>query len=142
MSDDLGAIYEASILDHSRRPRNRRVIDGARRAERRNPLCGDVVTVYVRLEGDRLAEVSFEASACALVVSAASLMTEAVTGRSTTEAAGLATRVQRMLTTPGGGATAELGPLAALAGVTRFPVRIKCAWLPWQALDAALRTRG
>lgn len=141
MTDQLHALYDESVLDHSRRPRNRRAIDGARRAEQSNVLCGDTVTVHVRVEGGRLADVGFEASACALVVASASMMTEAVTGLTVADAEIFGDRVSQILTTPGGGTANDLGPLAALAGVRQFPIRVRCAWLPWQALAAALRIR-
>jgi len=138
MTVDLHAFYEQTVLEHGRRPRNRRVIEAGFRSERHNPLCGDRITVYVQVEHDLVRDVSFEGSACAITIAAASLMTESVKDRATGHADAMAERFQRMLTTPSEGPFADLGPLTALTGVRQFPMRVKCALLPWQALQAAV----
>lgn len=138
MTANLHVLYEATILEHSRHPRNRRAIEGGARAERHNPMCGDRVTVFVRLDGDVIRDVSFEGSACAIVIAAASLMTEAVRDQTTGQADAMFERLRRLLTQPGDGEAPDIGPLAALAGVRQFPLRVKCACLPWQALQAAV----
>lgn len=140
MSGDLHGLYGEIVLDHGRQPRNRRAIAAARTNEQRNPLCGDRVTVYATFADGRIADVSFDGSACAIVMAAASMMTEAVVGRRTSEALALADRVGQMLTAPAPGPLDDLGPLSALAGVRQFPMRIRCALLPWQALRGVVGT--
>jgi len=136
---DLTELYQSIILDHNRRPRNFGELAGAdRRAEGRNPLCGDTVAVFVKLDGERIAEVRFVGQGCAISKASASLMTAAVAGRTVADAEALFARVHDMMI---GKATGEgLGQLAALAGVSRFPVRVKCASLAWHALRTALHT--
>jgi nitrogen fixation NifU-like protein len=139
---DLVELYQEIIVDHSRAPRNfRPVPDANRTAEGANPLCGDEITVQLRLDGDHIADVGFRGKGCAISTAAASLMTGAVLGRTTAEADALFHRVQAMVTsrpdTPAD--TAGLGKLAALAGVRAFPARVKCASLAWHTLHAALR---
>ena len=135
----LHALYDETVLDHSRRPRNRRVIEGVRNAEQRNPICGDCITVYVRLDGDVIRDVGFEGSACAISIASASLMTEVVLGQTIAAADALAERFHRMIAAPPGAPIVEgMGPLAALAGLRQFPIRVKCASLAWQALGAAV----
>lgn len=136
MSTDLQNLYQDIILDHSKRPRNFRAIEGAHHAEGHNPLCGDRLDVYLRLDGDRITDASFQGSGCAIAKASASLMTEAITGRTLAEAEALAERFERMITAPADPALAELGELRALAGVRQFPARLKCASLPWHALRA------
>jgi len=138
MTADLGALYERAVLDHSRHPRNRRAIEGGHRGEEHNPMCGDRIAVYVRLEGDVIHDASFEGSACAIAIAAASLMTEVVTGRTTTDARATFDRFRLLIAQPSDAAFDEMGPLAALAGVRQFPIRVKCACLPWQALQRAI----
>jgi nitrogen fixation NifU-like protein len=138
---DLSDLYQEVILDHNRRPRNFGALAGANRlAHGHNPLCGDKVTVYVTVEGDRIDGVSFEGSGCAISKASASLMTDAVKGLSLADAADLFARVQAMVTTPVDQPVDDdgLGKLAALAGVREFPVRVKCATLAWHTLKAAL----
>lgn len=136
---DLTELYQSIILDHNRRPRNYGELpDADRRAEGRNPLCGDTVAVFVKLDGGRIADVRFVGQGCAISKASASLMTAAVAGKSVTDADALFERVHDMMI---GRASGEgLGPLAALAGVSRFPVRVKCASLAWHALRNALHT--
>ncbi len=137
----LDSLYQEIILEHNRKPRNFRVLpDANRRVEGNNPLCGDQLTLWLRLDGDRVADVSFQGIGCAISKASASMMTAAVKGRTVAEAAALAERMHRMLT---GKLDVEkeresLGPLAALGGVSRFPQRVKCASMAWHALDSAL----
>lgn len=145
MSSDLRSLYQEVILDHYKRPRNFGPLEGAdRHADGYNPLCGDRVSVHLKLAGDGTIEgVSFEGSGCAISTASASMMTEAVAGRSTEEALALHTRFHRALTDrEGEGDLAGLGKLEALSGVREYPVRIKCATLAWHALKAALEARG
>jgi nitrogen fixation NifU-like protein len=138
---DLSDLYQEVILDHNRRPRNYGSLpDASRSAKGHNPLCGDKLTLFVRLEGDRIAGISFEGSGCAISKASASLMTDAVKGRTIGEALGLFGRFHAMVTTPVGKPVDEegLGKLAAFAGVREFPVRVKCASLAWHTLKAAL----
>jgi nitrogen fixation protein NifU and related proteins len=137
MSADIQDLYQEVILDHNRRPRNFRAIEGARRAEGFNPLCGDRLTVYLRLEDDVIADVGFQGSGCAISKASASLMTESVRGRTLAEAAALLERVQQMITGPADAPIGDVGKLAVLAGVRQFPVRVKCATLAWHTLRAA-----
>ncbi|HSB20726.1 MAG TPA: SUF system NifU family Fe-S cluster assembly protein [Anaeromyxobacteraceae bacterium] len=141
MSSELDDLYQEVILDHGRRPRNFKKLEPAdRSAEGYNPLCGDHYTVYLRLDGDRIAEASFEGSGCAISKASASLMTGAVRGKSVEEAQALFERVHRLVTEgPGAADPADLGKLAVLSGVSAFPTRVKCASLAWHALRNALR---
>jgi nitrogen fixation protein NifU and related proteins len=134
---ELADLYQSIILDHNRRPRNFGALaDADRRADGRNPLCGDTVSVFLKLDGDRLAAVQFVAEGCAISRASASLMTAAVAGKSVEEADRLVDEVQRMVTGKAEGA--GLGALAALAGVSRYPMRVKCASMAWHALRSAL----
>jgi nitrogen fixation protein NifU and related proteins len=138
---DLTDLYQEVILDHNRQPRNYGALaDATAQAEGHNPLCGDRVTVFVKAIGDRIETVRFEGSGCAISRASASLMAEAVSGRSREETEALFERFRAMVTAP---LTAEiddthLGKLAVLAGVRAFPVRVKCASLAWHALKTAL----
>jgi nitrogen fixation NifU-like protein len=144
VSEDLRDLYQEVILDHNRHPRNFGVLAEANRtAEGYNPLCGDRVTVYLRVDGDRVREVSFEGSGCAISTASASLMTEALRGRTVDEVHELFHGFHDMVTRgvdPETGVDA-LGKLAVFAGVREFPVRVKCATLAWHTLEAALRQR-
>ena len=140
MLDDL---YQALILDHNRRPRNFGPLEGAdREAHGRNPLCGDVVTVRLRLDGDRIADIRFEGSGCAISRASASVLTTSVLGHTTAEAQALFERFHALVTghqVSDHGADGELPrALRAFGGVSRFPMRVKCASLAWHALHAAL----
>jgi len=139
---ELGDLYQELILDHNRSPRNfRRLEPCSARAEGHNPLCGDRVTVFVQRDGPRLAAVTFQGQGCAISTASASLMTEATAGRSEGEARALFERVHALLTAPPEDAPAAaqgLGKLAAFAGVSEFPMRVKCASLAWHTLLAAL----
>jgi nitrogen fixation protein NifU and related proteins len=136
---DLSELYQEVILDHNRSPRNFRRLEGAsHHAEGYNPLCGDRVTVFVRIEDDRIADVTFEGSGCAISKASASLMTDRVKGTTVAEARSLFERFHTMVTTPSNQPVEELGKLSALAGVREFPVRVKCASLAWHTLKAAM----
>ena len=140
MSTD--ALYQELILEHNRKPRNfREMPDANRTIEGRNPLCGDSLTLWVKLEGDAITDVSFKGQGCAISKASASLMTAAVKGKTRAEAEELFERFHRLVT----GALPEseqqsLGSLRALGGVSRFPLRVKCASLAWHALHAALES--
>lgn len=136
---DLKDLYRDVILDHNRQPRNFGSLDPADgRAEGHNPLCGDRLSVFVRLDGERVADIRFEGHGCAISTASASLMTEAVKGRDRAAIAGLFNKVHALLTQQHAAADAELGKLAALSGVREFPARVKCASLCWHTLNAAL----
>jgi nitrogen fixation protein NifU and related proteins len=141
MNAELQELYQEVILDHNRRPRNFRALERARRAEGFNPLCGDHFTVYLRLDGDVVADVGFQGSGCAISKASASMMTESVKGRTAADATALLERFQRMITSPPDSPTDHLGKLAAFAGVRQFPARVKCASLAWHTLRAALDSR-
>ena len=134
-------LYQEIILDHNRSPRNyRRMPDASRRVEGFNPLCGDHYTIYLRLDGDRIADVSFEGSGCAISKASASVMSTVVKGKSVGEAEQMFTTFHRLVTgvLPPDDGAASLGKLAAFAGVSEFPARVKCASLAWHTLHAAL----
>ena len=139
MSVELRELYQSVILDHYKKPRNHGRPEGAdREAEGVNPLCGDHVHVYARVEDDRVAAVGFEGSGCAISTAAASLMTQAVKGHTLAEVQALFERYHDLVTGRGDVDAASLGKLAVLAGVREFPARVKCATLAWHALRAAL----
>jgi nitrogen fixation NifU-like protein len=139
---DLEELYQSIILDHNRRPQNfREMPDATAHADGSNPMCGDQVTVWLKVDGDRVTDVSFRGTGCAISKASASLMTQAVKGKSREEAGQLFDRFHRLVTT-GRGASTELGALRALSGVSRFPLRVKCASLAWHALRAALADDG
>lgn len=138
---DLQELYQQTIIEHNRAPRNfRRLAAPTRRAEGDNPLCGDRITVEVQLDGDRLKEVGFQGAGCAISQASASLMTCAVEGKTRAEAEALFHEVHAMLTAAPGSPVdpARFGKIAALAGVRQFPMRVKCASLSWHTLRAAL----
>jgi len=137
---DLKDLYRDVIVDHNRNPRNFRVMpDADRHADGFNPLCGDKLTVYVKLDGDRISDVSFHGSGCAISVASASLLTESVKGRTVPEAQQLFRSMHDLLTRDDAAVdVARLGKLGALSGVREFPARVKCASLCWHTLDAAL----
>jgi len=136
---DLKDLYRDVILDHNRRPRNFGPLERADgRAEGHNPLCGDHLSLSVRLDGERIADIRFEGKGCAISTASASLMTEAVKGKDRGEVRSLFERVHALLTQPEVAPDATLGKLAALSGVREFPARVKCASLCWHTLNAAL----
>jgi nitrogen fixation NifU-like protein len=140
MTDDLQELYQELIKDHSKKPRNFRVIDSAdHRVEGYNPLCGDRFTVYLQLDGDVVKDVSFQGSGCAISTASASMMTQTLKGKTRAEAEALFQRFHRLLTQDVSTEEAEeLGKLAVFAGVRKFPVRVKCATLGWHTARAAL----
>jgi len=142
---ELSDLYQELILDHNRRPRNYGALpDADHTAKGYNPLCGDKLTIYAKLDGDRIAGLSFEGSGCAISKASASLLTDALKGKTVAEADALFARVHAMLTAPMDQAvdTDSMGKLAVLSGVREFPVRVKCASLAWHTLKAALEGTG
>lgn len=138
---DLRALYQEVLVDHSKRPRNFRELKEAdRRAEGYNPLCGDKVKIYLKLEGDRISDISFQGSGCAISTASASILTETLKGKTRAEAEGLFEAFHRMLTGQAQepDAVPPMGKLAVFAGVTEFPLRVKCATLAWHTLRSAL----
>jgi nitrogen fixation NifU-like protein len=140
MSTGLTDLYQEVILDHSRHPRNFGPGGEAdRQARGNNPLCGDRVTVYLAVEGDRIADARFEARGCAISIASASMMTEMIKGKTVDEAKSLFQRFRALVTGDGAdGGDGELNELESLSGVRAFPMRIKCATLAWHAMTAAL----
>jgi nitrogen fixation NifU-like protein len=140
---ELAELYQEVILDHNRKPRNhRRLLDADRSAEGHNPLCGDHVTVHLKLDDGVIRDVAFEGSGCAISKASASIMTTVVKGRTRDEAGRLFEAFHRLVTD--GDAAPEpdaLGRLAVFAGVRAFPARVKCATLAWHTLRAALEGR-
>jgi nitrogen fixation NifU-like protein len=142
---DLRELYQDIILDHGRHPRNFHALEHPTHLARgHNPLCGDRVTVYLSIDGDRIADVSFEGRGCAISTAAASLMTEVLKGKSLAEAQALFSRFHAQVT---GSELGEVPPeleedserLEPLTGVKAYPARVKCATLPWHAFEAALK---
>jgi len=144
--DDLRELYQATILEHNKQPRNFAKLEGAtHEADGRNPLCGDALTLYARVGADgRLSAVSFQGSGCAISKASASLMTEHVKGKTLAEVEADFARFHALVTSPPGAAppTEGLGKLAVFSGVREYPVRVKCATLAWHALRAALAGKG
>ena len=140
MDDALRDLYQDTILEHNKRPRNFRVLDGATaRQEGFNPLCGDRLTLYLDVKDGRIADAAFQGHGCAISTSSASLMTEAVKGKTVAEADRLFDGFRRLVTrTPPEPTKAEVGKLLAFSGVGEFPARVKCATLCWHTLEAAL----
>lgn len=140
MFDDLTELYQQLILDHSKSPRNFRVLPGANRsAQGTNPLCGDNYTLYAKVDGNVVREISFQGSGCAISKASASLLTESLKGKTTAEVKNLFDKVHDIVLT--GKMDGDVGKLAALAGVHKFPARVKCAILPWHAALAAVEGR-
>lgn len=141
MSDELHDLYQEIILDHNKRPRHYGVLaDATHQAEGYNPLCGDKIEVYLNVVDDRIESVQFESASCAICKASASMMTEALTGQTLSAAQSISEQVSHLLSVDG--AIPELdqqGEIAALAGVRKFPARVKCASLPWHTYQAALR---
>ena len=145
MSDDLRDLYQEVILDHNKKPRNfREMADANRKSEGYNPLCGDKVTVFAKVEGGVIRDLAFRGAGCAISTASASLMTEQLKGKTEAEAKGIFQRFHAMVTSPAGteASSEGLGKLAVLSGVSEFPVRVKCASLAWHTLNAALENRG
>jgi nitrogen fixation protein NifU and related proteins len=138
---ELTELYQQVILDHNRRPRNYGKLEGAnRQAEGFNPICGDHLTLYLRLNGDVIDDLRFEGEGCAISKASASLMTDSLKGKTTAEAEALFERMHELLTGEGDveAQADELGKLAVFSGVREFPARVKCASLSWHALHSAL----
>lgn len=136
---DLRELYQEVIFDHNRNPRNfRRMEDAHRHADGYNPMCGDKVTIYLKLDGEVIGDVSFQGSGCAISTASASLMTEALKGKTLAEAERLFHAFHAMVTDSEGEPRAGLGKLEVLSGVREFPARVKCATLAWHTLRAAL----
>jgi len=139
---DLQELYKEVILDHNKNPRNKgRVADANRHASGYNPLCGDMVALTLHTEGDKVTEIAFDGEGCAISTASASMMTEAIKGKTIEEAEEIFRAFQKMVTSQG--EEPEISEaldeeLQAFAGVRALPVRIKCAILPWHALHAAL----
>jgi nitrogen fixation NifU-like protein len=147
VDDELNELYQEIILDHHRRPRNRGQLPAppASLAEGFNPLCGDQLTVFVNLDGDKISDIKFTGQGCAISQSSASLMTQQVKGKTVAEARAAIAAIQELLTgenLPPIAVQESLGDLIALKGVRKFVARVKCATLAWHALDAALAGHG
>lgn len=139
MNPELRDLYQDVILDHSRRPRNFRVLaDPAHKAEGYNPLCGDRLTLYVDVKDDVVRDISFQGSGCAISTASASVMTEVLRGKSRAEAERLFQAFHALVTGKESPLGVELGKLAVFAGVSEFPSRVKCAMLAWHTAKAAL----
>jgi nitrogen fixation NifU-like protein len=136
---DLRELYQDVILEHSKAPRNFRELQSANhKAEGYNPLCGDHFTIYLDLEGDKIHDVSFQGSGCAISKASASMMTQIVKGKSKEETAKLFEQFHSLVTGQANGDRESLGKLDVFAGVSEFPVRVKCATLAWHTLQAAM----
>jgi nitrogen fixation NifU-like protein len=136
---DLRELYQEQILEHSKTPRNFRELQNANhKAEGYNPLCGDHFTIYLDLEGDKIHDVTFQGSGCAISKASASMMTQSLKGKSKEEAAKIFENFHNLVTGQANGDSESLGKLAVFAGVSEFPVRVKCATLAWHTLQAAL----
>lgn len=142
--DLLEELYQDIILEHNKRPRHYHPMhDHTAHAEGNNPMCGDEIEVFLKTDGDRLAAISFQGEGCAISKASASLMTEALTGKTVAEAFAEIDHVMRLLKEQGIEPDLERdGDIAALAGVRKFPARVKCATLAWHALRAALKGEG
>ena len=140
---DLRGLYQEVILDHSKKPRNYRVLEDANhQAEGYNPLCGDRVTLYIKLENGRISDLSFQGSGCAISTSSASLLTETLKGKTLEEADEMFEKFHALVTGEAEGGQAvdqSLGKLAVFSGVAEFPLRVKCATLAWHTLRSALK---
>jgi len=137
--DDLGGLYQDVILDHGRRPRNfREPPDANRRAEGYNPLCGDKLTLYLKVEGDRVVDAAFKGSGCAISTASASILTETVKGKTRREVEELFEKFHQLVTGKRVDSSEDLGKLEVFSGVSEYPVRVKCAALAWHTLRGAL----
>jgi nitrogen fixation NifU-like protein len=137
---DLRDLYQEVILEHSKQPRNYRELGNAdHKAEGYNPLCGDHFTVYLKMDGDKIQDVSFQGAGCAISKASASMMTQSVKGKTLAEAEKIFEQFHKLVTgAERNGSQEELGKLAVFSGVSEFPVRVKCATLAWHTLHAAL----
>jgi nitrogen fixation NifU-like protein len=142
MTEELDDLYREVILDHTKHPRNfREIADATRAADGHNRLCGDKLRVFVKLNGNKIEDVSFKGAGCSISTASASMMTEALKGKTLGDAQALFNRFHEVLTGPPDEMTdaEDLGKLAAFHGVRKFPVRVKCATLAWHTLQAALK---
>ena len=140
---DLDDLYRDLILDHYRHPRNRgNLAQPSAKVDGYNPLCGDEVEVELLFDDDVIEDVAFKGRGCSISQASSSMMTDAIKGRSKAEAQALVTAFKRMMTDPESEPTAELGDLEAFQGVAKFPVRVKCATLAWNALEQGLQQNG
>ena len=142
---DLRELYQELIIDHSKRPRNFKVLEAAnRKLEGYNPLCGDKITLFLELEHDRVKNVSFQGSGCAISTASASVLTESIKGKTLAEVQALFEVFHEMVMgkPAAAGNVPELGKLAVFSGVSEFPARVKCATLAWHTLHAALQGTG
>ena len=141
MFDDLTDLYQQVILDHSKSPRHFHKLENANRtAQGHNPLCGDHYTIYARMDGDVIEDLSFQGAGCAISKASASILTDTLKGKTKAEVKALFDKVHDMVTT-GKVNEGEMGKLAVFAGVHKFPARVKCAILPWHAVVAAVEGR-
>lgn len=140
---ELTDLYQEVILDHNRRPHNFRVIDGATaKQEGYNPLCGDRLTLYLTLEGEVIKDAAFQGQGCAISKASASLMTDAIKGKTVVEARDLFEHFHAMITSDTDTQQEDMGKLSVLAGVREFPTRIKCASLAWHTMKAAVASES
>jgi nitrogen fixation NifU-like protein len=141
VSTEIKDLYQQVIVDHSKRPRNRRPLEGAnRKVEGYNPLCGDKITIYVKLEDGVVKDISFEGSGCAISTASASLLTESLKGKSLEDAEALFESFHNLVTgLEPAHAAPKLGKLAVFSGVCDYPTRVKCATLAWHTLHAAIK---
>lgn len=142
---DLNDLYGEVILEHYKRPRNFKLLpDATHKAAGANPLCGDHIQVFLRMDGEKIADIGFMGNGCAISRAAASIMTQELIGKSRAEAEALRAKYQAMVTREAGKPWegGDLGKLEIFAGVAEFPVRVKCATLAWHALEAALKGKG
>jgi nitrogen fixation NifU-like protein len=143
MTGEVRELYQELIFDHYKRPRNCHVLlDANHRADGHNTLCGDRITVYLKVDGGIIRDITFEGDGCAIATASASLMTEALKGKPVTEVAHLFEEFHEMVTDTDASAHPQLGKLEVLAGVREFPARVKCATLAWHTLNAALKQQG
>ena len=140
---EIGALYQELILDHYRRPRNKGTLEKADASvDVKNPLCGDEISLQVAFEGDCVCDLKFSGRGCSISQASASMMTQLVKGKSTAEIDAIRKQFRDLMLGTPSGDEAQLGSLRALSGVSRFPARVKCALLAWNALESALAERG
>jgi nitrogen fixation protein NifU and related proteins len=137
--NDIADLYQELVIDHSSRPRNFKALDAAHCADGFNPLCGDRVTVYLRMDGDVIADASFQGEGCAISKASASLMTESVKRKTRAEVEKIISEFRDFVTGVGNPDLKSLGKLAAFSGLHEFPTRVKCGMLSWHTLRAALK---
>ena len=140
---EIGALYQELILDHYRRPRNKGTLEKADASvDVKNPLCGDEIGLQVAFEGDCVCDLKFSGRGCSISQASASMMTQLVKGKSTEEIDAIRKQFRDLVLGTPSGDESRLGSLRALSGVSRFPARVKCALLAWNALESALAERG